>query len=303
MPAVLEKSANIEIENKLIHVNNVDKLLWPEAGVTKMQFIKEMVQLAPYILKYGGNRLLSTIRYPHGISGKSFYQKSVPKNAPDYIGSSIFHDKEYIVMENAASLVWLCSMACLEFHVAFNTCDKPDYPSYLVFDLDPSEENNFESVKEVALSIKETMESLALESFIKTSGATGLQIFIPTNARYDYGNARSLNLFFAEYFVEKMPRLLTIERFKAKRGGKIYFDYLQMWQGKSLIAPYSTRAVETANVSMPLAWEELERVRPSDFTIKNAVKRLHSKGDMFSDMFMCKNEPLDEILKTISKGR
>lgn len=299
MKTTAEKIVSVQIEDKIIDVSNPDKLYWPEAGITKLGFIEAMTRLAPYMIKYTKDRYLTTIRFPHGINDKSFFQKNIPANTPEWVSTGIYNDINYILLNSPATLVWLCTQGAIEFHISFNTYDKQDNPSYLCFDLDPSPENTFDDVRYIALKINETLKALSIKSFIKTSGATGMQIYLPTGSRYNYDTARELNDFFAQYFTEKLGDILTIERIKNKRQGKVYFDWQQMWYGKSIIAPYSSRAVSGANVSMPLDWSEVENIKPDDFNLKNAFQRLEKKGDYFEGMFNIKNDSLDEILKNI----
>lgn len=291
----------VEIENKIIDLKNPNKLFWPEANITKRDYIETMTILAPFMLKYSKNRMLTSIRYPHGIGDKSFFQKEKPQNTPDWVKTVAFNDKNYIVLNSAATLIWLCTQAVLELHTSFNVFDELDHPSHLVFDLDPDDDQSFEDVVEVASSIHETLEALNITGFIKTSGATGLQIFIPTAARYDYNTARRLNEFFAQYFVQKLSSKVTIERLKKNREGKMYFDWQQMWYGKTMITPYSARAVKSAAVSTPLEWGELKEARPEMYTLKNIVARLEQKGDLFEPSLHCDNKKqLDEILKQLN---
>ncbi len=293
----------VEIENKIIKVTNPDKLFWPEANITKLEFIETMTKLAPFVVRYAKNRMLTSIRYPHGIGDKSFFQKEKPVNTPDWVKTVMFNGKNYIALNSAATLVWLCTQAALELHTSFNVHEKPDHPSSLVFDLDPDEGNTFEDVAEIAASIYETLKALGIEAFIKTSGATGLQIFIPTGARYNYDTARMLNEFFAEYFAHKHSNKVTIERMKKNREGKLYFDWLQMWTGKSMITAYSARAVKSAAVSTPIEWSELGKIRPEMFTLKNIAARLEQKGDLFEPMLKSDNKnQLEEILKQLNKS-
>lgn len=290
----------VEIENKIIDLKNPDKLLWPDANITKRDYVEAMTVVAPFLLKYTKNRMLTSIRYPHGVGDKSFFQKAKPPNTPEWVKTVKFNDKNYIALNSAATLIWLCTQAALELHISFNTHEQPDNPSYLVFDLDPDEDQGFEDVVELADSIHITLEALSITSFIKTSGATGLQIFIPTAARYDYNTARSLNEFFAQYFAQKFSNKLTIERLKKKREGKLYFDWQQMWYGKTIIAPYSARAVKSGAVSTPLDWKEVKTAHPAMFTLKNIAARLEQKGDLLEPSLHCDNKrQLDEILKQL----
>lgn len=290
----------VEIENKVIDIKNPDKLFWPEAGITKLEYVKTMTKLAPFLIKYSKHRMLTSIRYPHGINDKSFFQKEKPQGTPAWVETVEFNQKNYINLNSAATLVWLCTQAALELHTSFNVHEKPNHPSSLVFDLDPDDDLHFEDVAELAGRIHETLEALGIKDFIKTSGATGLQIFIPVAAKFDYDTARCLNEFFAQYFAEKLRSTVTIERMKKKREGKIYFDWQQMWTGKSMITAYSARAVKSAAVSAPIEWSELNDVRPEMFTLKNIINRLEQKGDIFEPSLKCDNSPqLNEISKQI----
>ncbi|MCM1567546.1 MAG: DNA polymerase domain-containing protein [Dehalobacter sp. 4CP] len=298
---------NLEFDGKTLNITNPEKLLWPALGIRKLDYLKILLELAPYLLPHVKDHLLTTIRYPDGFQGKSFFQKNIPDYAPGWIPTIEWRDNQYILLESEAILIWLGNQACLEFHIPFNPYDRDQYPSALVFDLDPSEDQTFEDVTEAALLIFEELQALQITSYIKTSGASGLQIHIPTGGKYDYGTARKINEFFAVYFSQKYPRQITLERSVAKRGHKLYFDYLQMWQGKTIISPYSPRATASASVAAPLEWEELRRgVKPQDFNLLNISSRLKDKGDLFAPLLNKKNgqdrknsQDLDFILERI----
>ncbi|MDP4094036.1 MAG: non-homologous end-joining DNA ligase [Bacillota bacterium] len=294
----MTKKYSLEVEGREIIISNPEKLLWPEAGISKTVYISCMVELAPYILPYAKGRLLTTIRYPDGIHGQSFYQKSCPEYAPEWVNTAEFNDISYIILDSVPTLVWLATQAALEFHVTFNTADNEDNPTYLVFDLDPSKGQTFDEVIEAGLKIHETLEALSIKSFAKTSGATGLQVYIPVNGRYDYDRARLINEFFGKYFSQKYPDLFTIERIVKNRGKKLYFDYLQMWYGKTLAAAYCPRATEKASISMPIDWDQLPQIKPEDFTLLNAGKLLVEHGDRFKGLLETEQN-LDSILERI----
>lgn len=294
----MTKKYAIEVEDRQIDVSNPEKLLWPEAGISKAVYISCMLELAPYILPYAKGRLLTTIRYPDGIHGESFFQKDCPEYAPEWVNTAQSGDIRYILLDSLPTLIWLATQAALEFHVTFNTVDREDNPTYLVFDLDPSKGQTFEEVTEVGLLVHETLEALAIKSFAKTSGATGLQVYIPVKSRYDYDTARKINEFFARYFSQKYPKLITIERVVKNRGKKLYFDYLQMWRSKTIATAYAPRANKNASISMPIDWSDLTRIKPSDFTLLNAAKLLAETGDRFKGLFET-DLNLDSILEKI----
>ncbi len=283
--SIMAKAEIINIEGKKVKLSNPEKLLWPEAGIRKIDYLARMIELAPYIIPHASNRLLTTIRYPDGIHGESFFSKNLPDYAPEWITRSVWNDTEYALLDSVPTLAWFVNMAALEFHTSFNTSESVEYPTYLVFDLDPSEGQQFDDVVEVALLVKEVLDSLAITSYIKTSGATGMQIYIPTGGKYDYNDSRRINEFFGSYFAQKYPRKITIERMVNKRGTKLYFDYLQMWQGKTITMVYSPRAKEKATVSMPVTWDEVKKgIKPEDFTLNNALARLKNMGDLFKSL-------------------
>ncbi|TCS84169.1 non-homologous end-joining DNA ligase [Tepidibacillus fermentans] len=295
----------IIIDNFPLQITNPEKIFWPEMGIRKIDYIMKLMELTPYLIPHAQNRLLTTIRYPDGIDGKSFYQKNIPSYAPTWVDHHRWQDTEYILLNKRATLAWLGNQAALEFHTAFNRYNRDQYPSSLVFDLDPSKGQTFEQVVEVALLIHETLGSLGLKSWIKTSGATGMQIYIPIGEKYTYEQARKMNEFFGKYFSEKYPQLITIERMVKKRESKLYFDYLQMWQGKTITLVYSTRATKEATVSTPIEWEELEKgIRPTDFHLLNIKDRIEQKGDLFAPLLGKSSiQNLDHILQFINKQK
>jgi bifunctional non-homologous end joining protein LigD len=273
------------VEGNKVQISNPEKVFWPELEMRKIDYISKLVELGPYILPHAKDRLLTAIRYPDGVEGKSFFQKNTPEYAPEWVETAEFNENQYTVLNSLATLVWLGNLATLEFHTSFNQQQKKNHPTELVFDLDPSEGQTFEDVVEAALYIHETLTGLNVKSWVKTSGATGFQIYIPVGQRYDYDTARSINEFFGKYFSQKYPEKITIERMVKKRGTKLYFDYLQMWTGKTITMVYSPRATPKGNVSMPVTWEEVKAgIHPEDFNLLNAKKRLEDRGDLFKPL-------------------
>ncbi|RCW49130.1 non-homologous end-joining DNA ligase [Paenibacillus prosopidis] len=295
------KEFEFEVEGHTLRITNPEKLLWPEAEITKLDYIKYLIEMAPYLLSYAKDRLLTTIRYPNGIHGKSFYQKNLPAHAPAWVATHVWRDTNYILANDIPTLVWLGNQACLELHVSFNLYYQPKLPTELVFDLDPTDVDNFSLVLEVALRIKEVLDSLGLVSQPKTSGASGLQIYIPLEVRYTYEQTRSLNKFIAQYTADKYPQLVTVERLVKNRGTKLYFDYIQHGEGRTLPAPYSPRARKEGSVSTPVTWEEVRiGFSPRDFTIKNVKQRVDKMGDFFVLMTKQKaKQSIDQLLQFI----
>ncbi len=298
----MESFREVKIDGYVLRITNPDKVLFPEEGITKWDYVLLCVQLAPYLLRYTRKRLLTMIRYPDGIHESFFYQKNVLHPYPEWVMTRKVGSIEYILLNNLPTLVWLANLACLEFHTSFHYYWN-EYPTELVFDLDPST-SDFQKVAEVALETKELLERLNLIGCVKTSGASGLQIYIPIQEGYTFEETRRVNFFIARYLVEKRPDLVTINRKVKERGEKVYFDYLQHWHGKTLIAPYSPRATVKATVSTPIDWEELSGLgSPAFFTLKTIHQRIKEKGDLFSPIAEGSRMDLSEILRFIESHK
>ncbi len=294
------------VDDKEIKITNPDKMLWPKLGITKINYVKFLLQISPYLLPYTKDRLLMRWRYPHGMDQDRVEEKSIPPYAPEWMPRAYYKDKDWILLNDRATLVWLANTEVLEFHVPFDRYDHKNYPTELVFDLDPSEKDNFPLVLEVALQVKEILESLGLFSVAKTSGASGLQIYVPIDARYTFEETRIINKFIADYMLQKIPDQITLERVIKKRGTKLYFDYLQLWKGRTMPAPYSVRARPEGTVSTPVTWEEVQAgFSPSDFTMLTLSERIKQKGDLFCPLTTEKrkyNQSLDGILSFLKSS-
>ncbi|SDW97346.1 bifunctional non-homologous end joining protein LigD [Marininema mesophilum] len=300
----VSKASTVQIEEREIRISNPDKVLFPDISLTKWDWILHLTRLAPYILPYARRRFLTMIRWPHGVGGESFYQKNAPSHIPDWISTASSGKLNYILLENAPTLVWLANLACLEYHLSFDRADDPGMPTELVFDIDPSVED-FDRVIETALLTREALRELDLDGVVKTSGATGLQVYVPIQPIYPFEQTRRISHFLADYLAGRRPDLITLERKVDKRGEKVYFDYLQHWRGKSLIAPYSTRARPGAPVSTPLTWDELKPgLTPQAFTVNTIHKRLSLKGDPFQKVVQPASPyRLDPILAFLNRKK
>jgi bifunctional non-homologous end joining protein LigD len=271
------------IEDKEVPITNANKLFWPGQGITKLNYMNYLLTIAPYMLPYTRDRMLMIWRYPDGIGGKRIEQRSIHGTAPTWVPRVKYNDKDRILLNDAATLVWAANLGALELHVPFDKHNHKDYPTELVFDLDPADDRSFELVIEVALKVRDVLASLSLASIAKTSGATGLQIYVPITPLYTFEETRKVNRFIADYMIEQIPQQVTLDRVVERRGSKLYFDYLQLWKGRTMAAPYSVRAREKATVSTPVTWEELQDgIRPSDFTISTVPERIRRIGDLFA---------------------
>jgi bifunctional non-homologous end joining protein LigD len=294
----------IEVDGRSIEITHPDKVIWENQGITKMDYIQYLLDVSSYLIQHAKERLLMIWVYPHGITGKKIEKRSVPQTAPEWVSQTFYKEKERILLNDRATLVWAANYSAIEFHVPFDTHKKPDYPMEMVFDLDPPDDNSFDLVLEVAIKLKQLLESLGLISVPRTSGSSGMQIFVPILPQYTFEQTRKINTFVAQYFGEKLPQHVTLERVVSKRGSKLYFDYLQLWRGRTIPVVYSARAKSEPTVATPLTWGEVEAgIKPTDFTVINLKKRILEKGDLFNLITVEKrNQSLDNILKFIEKN-
>lgn len=282
----------VRIEGHEIIITNPEKPLWPEQRISKLEYLQKLIALAPYLLTYCRDRYLTTIRYPHGIGDKSFYQKNAPVPLPPFVKTAELNGIRYVQLDSIPTLVWLGNLACLEFHPSFHYIGDP-LPAEWVIDIDPSLEIEPRIMKAVTL-IGEALDKMKIRAVPKTSGATGVQLYIPIHRGYTFEELRRLGEFLGNYLVEKHPSLFTIERLKKNRGDLIYVDYLQHWPGKTLSAPYTPRARPYAPVSTPLLWKEVEQgCDARDFNLRTIEARLREKGDLIA---AAKPQSLDHVL-------
>ncbi|GEP98942.1 DNA ligase D [Chitinophaga cymbidii] len=282
-----EKTQVRKVSGHEMKFNNLDKIFWPGEGYTKRDMLNYYYQVAPYILPYLKDRPQSMNRYPNGIRGKSFYQKDVTGKAPDWVAMFPYHtsegeDKNFLVVEDEASLLFMANLGSIEMNPWNSRITKPEYPDWCLIDLDPTEKNTFEQVIRAAQVTKDVLDSIGVKGYAKTSGSTGIHIYIPLNAKYTYDECQLFGKWIATQLHHELPSFTSIERLTRNRKGKLYVDYLQNRPKATLAAPYSLRPKPGAPVSMPLHWEEVKKgLQIKDFTIANAVARIRETGDIF----------------------
>ncbi|NLZ38043.1 MAG: DNA polymerase domain-containing protein [Firmicutes bacterium] len=270
-----------------MELTNLEKVFWPTEGYTKYDLLSFYIEISPYLLPYLKNRPCNFQRFPDGIAGKSFYQKNVPSFAPSWLQTVSIASEEreinYIMVNNLETLVYLVNLACIEIHPWHSRVESLENPTWGIVDLDPQAGVSFDMVIETACYVKEVLAEFGLQGYPKTSGATGLQIYIPLQPLYSYEQVRDIVGLICGRVHAKAPKITTMERLIKNRGKTVYLDYLQNLWGKTINAPYTVRPVPGAHVSTPLTWQEVEEgnVRPADFTIKNIGARLQAKGDLF----------------------
>jgi bifunctional non-homologous end joining protein LigD len=270
-----------------LQLSHLDKTYWPKEKLTKRDLLNYYSQATPFILPYLKDRPQSLNRFPNGIAGGSFYQKDVKGKAPDWIQKFAYRsegderDKEFLVCTNEASLLYMVSLGCIELNPWSSTIKNPDYPDWCIIDFDP-DTNPFNQVIEAAQITHQILKTLGVDSYCKTSGSTGLHIYIPLGAKYTFDESKE----FARAVVKKVnteiPGFTSIERPLGKRKGKIYLDFLQNRPQATIAAAYSLRPKPGATVSTPLHWEEVKKgLKMKDFTIYNILNRIISEGDLF----------------------
>lgn len=293
MPAAIK--GTITVDGEEIIITNPEKLLWPDSGITKRIYLQKLAALSPYLLRYCRDRLLTVIRYPHGISGTSFYQKNAPDPLPPFVQTALHENINYIKLQGLPELIWLGNLAALEFHPSLHYVGS-HLPCEWMIDLDPSREIE-PRIMEATAIVGEVLRSLGLSSVPKTSGATGVQIIVPIRAGVTFDGLRKVGHFVGRYVTEKHSDLFTLERLKRHRGDRIYFDYLQHYSGKTLAAPYTPRARPLATVSTPLLWEEVQQdVSPTNFHLLNIEERLHAMGDLLEKV---PPQPVEQLIEKL----
>jgi bifunctional non-homologous end joining protein LigD len=242
----------------------------------------------PYMLPYMKDRPQSLNRHPDGIEGKNFYQKNVAQKIPswltthDYQNTSKEGSKKFLVCTNEASLLYIANMGCIEMNPWHSRIQSPDNPDWCVIDLDP-DTNPFSQVIEAASVVHKILDELNIPSFPKTSGSTGIHIYIPLGAKYEYEQSKMLAELIVTVAYRELSAFTSLERNPSKRKGKIYLDFLQNRAIQTIAAPYSLRPKPGATASAPLHWTEVKQgLKVEQFTIYNMVDRIKKEGDLFS---------------------
>lgn len=284
--------------HKDVKITHPDKPIWDH--INKTAYLSYLADLSPYLLPFLRDRFLTVIRFPSGIKGEAFYQKHVPPYAPSFIQTHQHKENSYILCNDLSTLLWLGNQLALEFHISFRTVNEED-PLEIVFDLDPPSRESFPLAILAAMEMKRIFDQFQIKSYPKLTGNKGLHIHIPiVGSGLSFDDTRIFTSFIAKYIVEKNPNTFTTERFKKNRGNKLYVDYVQHADGKTIICPYSARGKEGATVAAPLYWEEVtDTLRIDDFHLSSMRKRISEVGCPFSNYFQQKNEQVAAIITAL----
>jgi len=301
-------SLDVHTDGVRVHLTNLNKIYFPEVGLKKRDLLAHYFRMAPYMLPLLKDRPMVLRRYPDGVGGKAFFQKEAPSYLPEWIQTATVHSDErggnmqYILANTRAALLYLTNLGCIDHNPWSSRAESQDYPDYVFFDLDPTPGTKFSDVIHIAQEIHAVLAAIRMESFLKTSGADGIHIFVPLEPRYTYDQTRSFAEIIGRMVAAQNPKLLTFERSVAKRPkGRIMIDALQNAWGKPLATAYSARAYSTAPISMPLQAGELDSLKsPGQWTLKNVANRMEKVGDLWRD-FWKRPQTLDDAIDRLGK--
>jgi bifunctional non-homologous end joining protein LigD len=287
------KSARAKVAGRELKLSNLDKVLYPSREFTKRQLIDYYVAIAPVLLGHLEGRPLTVTRWPDGVEGKSFFQKQAPAHRPEWVRTATIASSskpiDYTLAEDLPTLVWLANLAAIELHTPLARAEAIERPTSLVFDLDPGAPASIVECCTVALQLQGMFENLGLQSFAKTSGSKGLQVYVPLNGESDsYAVTKPFARSVAELLEGAMPELVVSRMTKARRTGKVLVDWSQNDAKKTTVCVYSLRAREHPTASTPLEWDEVRATRESgdadglSFEADAVLGRVAARGDLFA---------------------
>jgi bifunctional non-homologous end joining protein LigD len=283
----------VDVEGRKLKLTNLDKVLYPAAGFTKGQVVDFYVRIAPVLVPHLKGRPLTMKRYPEGVDHEYFFEKNAPMHRPDWVKTApVWSDSNhrtihFILANDLPTLVWIANLASIELHPSLSLAADIAMPTMIVFDLDPGPPANIVQCAQVGLWVREIFDHFGLQSFPKTSGSKGLQIYVPLNTKTSYEQTKSFARAVARLLEQEHPDLVVSDMKKAVRTNKIFVDWSQNDQHKTTISVYSLRARERPTVSTPVTWEEVEQaLKKKDaerlvFEAKDVLARVEKTGDLF----------------------
>jgi bifunctional non-homologous end joining protein LigD len=299
------RRVEIEVDGRALSLSNLDKVLYPKAGFTKGQVIDYYTRIAPVLLPHLRDRPLTLKRYPNGVEGQYFYEKQCPSHRPDWVRTAPVYSRharrtiDFCVVDDLPTIVWTSNLADLELHTSLAKVADVTAPTILAFDLDPGPPATIVECAEVALRLRELFEHLDLESFPKTSGSKGMQVYVPLNTPTSYDATKPFARELAQLLERRHPDLVVSDMKKALRTGKVLVDWSQNDEHKTTVSAYSLRARDRPTVSTPLTWAEVEGALGSRdpeelaFDSGQVLDRVAAHGDLFAGV-----ETLEQELPT-----
>jgi bifunctional non-homologous end joining protein LigD len=275
-------------EGRRLKLTNWDKVLYPQTGFTKGDLIAYYARIAPAVLPHLHDRALTLKRYPNGVEGQHFYEKQSPSHRPEWVQTKRIGDVNYTLAQDRPTLIWLANLADIELHTSLSLVTAPERPTMLVFDLDPGPPAGIVESCEVGLVLHGLFDQLGLESFAKTSGSKGLQVYVPLNTPVGYDRTKPFAKRIAEVLEQRMPELVVSRMTKRLRPGRVLVDWSQNDEHKTTVTVYSVRARERPTVSTPVSWDEVARCREAGdpellaFDTEQVLARVAEQGDLFA---------------------
>ena len=305
-------SQQVEVDGRELKLTNLDKVLYPKAGFTKGEVVDYYAKVAPAIVPHLAGRALTLRRFPEGVddTDAAFFEKRCPKHRPDWVKTATVEagpragDIDFCVCEDKPTLVWMAQLAAIELHPSLSLARAPDRPTVLAFDLDPGAPAGILDCCRVGLRLRELFDHFEMQSFAKTSGSKGLQVYVPLNDRAatyegDGGDGQGTKAFaraIAQLLEKQTPKEVVSKMKKVERKGKVFVDWSQNHRRKTTIAVYSLRARERPTVSTPVTWDEVEAALDRDnadllsFEASDVLKRIDEHGDLFAPVLELKQK-------------
>jgi len=292
----MSNRAELIVGGQTLSVSNLDKVLYPKAGFTKGQVIDYYIRIADALLPHLKDRPLTMKRYPNGVESEFFYEKNCPSHRPKWVKTAKVWSEgnnrmmNYCLAQDLPTLVWAANLADLELHTSLSRKNAVERPTMMVFDLDPGAPADIVQCCQVGIWLREILQEMKLQSWAKTSGSKGLQLYVPLNTAATYDETKALSHALAEYLEREHSNLVVSKMSKALRKGKIFVDWSQNDEHKTTICVYSLRAKEEPTVSTPVTWEEVETtLKKKDakrlvFRCEKTLQRVEKMGDLFEEV-------------------
>jgi bifunctional non-homologous end joining protein LigD len=295
----MTKKATLDVEGTQVHVTNLDKIFYPKVGFTKGQVIDYNIRISPVLIPHLKDRPISLKRYPEGVEGPYFYEKRCPDHRPKWVKTARVPKTEggeinYCVINDLPALVWAANLADLELHTFLHKAPALNRPTALALDLDPGPPADILLCCQVGQQIKAIFDHLGLESFPKTSGSKGLQVYVPLNTAVTYQRTKSFARAIAEVLEHQAPEIVISQMRRNLRKGRVFVDWSQNDAHKTTVNVYSLRAKERPTVSTPVTWDEVaeaaENKRRLSFDSNDVLKRVEQSGDIFAPVLTLKQK-------------
>jgi len=302
-----DRPVEVRIGKRTLKLSNLEKVYWPEVGFTKAQMIDYYTRIAPVLLPHLRNRPLTLKRYPDGVDGQMFYEKNCPKHRPPWVGTAKIWSggnnryMDYCMVQDLPTMVWVAQLGTIELHTSLSTYPKVSQPRALVFDLDPGPPATIVECCQVGMSVREWFQEHGLQTFAKTSGSKGLQLYVPLNTRIDYQQTKHISKGLAQKLERERPNQVVHIQRKTLREGRVLIDWSQNDEYKTTVNVYSLRARARPTVSTPVTWEEVEGCLEAGdpnllvFESEAVLERVERLGDLFEPLLKLKQKLPDSV--------